>query len=70
MHMIAASKLVLPKDQWVSKIGEKFGEAARFHTCSARNMTAAELMDFLGQRGKLTGDAAAMSLDESAICNH
>jgi len=70
MHMIADSKLVLPKDEWVNKIGEKFGEAARFHTCSARNMTASELLDFLGKRGKLTGDAAGVSLETSAICNH
>lgn len=70
MHMIADTKLALSKDEWVREIGKKFGEAARFHTCAAKNLTAAELMDFIGARGKFTGSADALSLDASAICQH
>ncbi|HET9955438.1 MAG TPA: YecH family metal-binding protein [Polyangiaceae bacterium] len=31
---------------------QRFGVEARFHTCSARDMDAAALVDFLSARGK------------------
>lgn len=33
-------------------ITARFGEQARFHTCSAEGMTAAELVAFLAAKGK------------------
>lgn len=33
-------------------IKARFGEQARFHTCSASDMTAAELVAFLAAKGK------------------
>ncbi|ECH7125455.1 DUF2492 family protein [Salmonella enterica] len=33
-------------------IKARFGERARFHTCSASDMTAAELVAFLAAKGK------------------
>ena len=44
--------------------------AARFHTCSAENMTAEELIEFLAQRGKFTAGADGFSVDPSTICQH
>ncbi|SUX85219.1 putative metal-binding protein [Citrobacter koseri] len=34
-------------------ITARFGEQARFHTCSAADMTAAELVAFLAAKGSL-----------------
>ena len=70
MHHIADSKLALSKAGWVGEIDKKFGASARFHTCSAQNMTAEVLLDFLSARGKFTGTDEAMALEASAICNH
>lgn len=70
MHLIADSKLVLSKAAWAVEIDKKFGASARFHTCSAKNMTATELLDFIHARGKFTGSEQAMALDASAICTH
>lgn len=70
IHMIAEAKHAYSKDELVSEIGNKFGVFARFHTCSADNMTAGALVDFLIARGKFTGDEQALSLDASEICQH
>ena len=71
MHMIADAGRAFSKDELVTEIGNKFGEDARFHTCSAENMTAGELVGFLIERGKFqSSDETALTLDSSAICNH
>lgn len=70
MHLIADSKQALPKAGWITEIGEKFGGDARFHTCSAENMDAGELLDFLNARGKFVVQGDTWSLEESAICQH
>jgi probable metal-binding protein len=71
MHMIADAGRAFSKDGLIAEIGVKFGENARFHTCSAENMTAGELVDFLIARGKFqSSDEQALTLDTSAICQH
>ena len=70
MHMIADAKRTFSKAGLVSEIHQKFGEIARLHTCSAENMSAGELVDFLIARGKLAGDPLALTLDPAEICQH
>jgi probable metal-binding protein len=71
MHMIADAGRVFSKAELVTEIDGKFGEGARFHTCSAENMSAGELVEFLISRGKFqSSDEQALTLDESAICQH
>ena len=70
MHLIADAKLALSKDGWITEIGRKFGAGARFHTCSAENMSAGELIDFLNSRGKFVVEGDALSLDAGQICQH
>ena len=70
MHLIADAKLARSKDGWVDAIGQKFGAGARFHTCSAEDLSAAELLDFLMARGKLDMVGPALSLDARNICQH
>lgn len=69
MHMIADSKQSFTSANLIAEINRKFGEAARFHTCSAENLTAAGLVDFLTSKGKFQGGGEPMSLDASTICN-
>lgn len=71
MHMIADAGRAYSKAGLIAEIGTKFGENARFHTCSAEGMTAAELVDFLIDRGKFqSSDEQSLTLDTSAICQH
>jgi probable metal-binding protein len=49
-------------------IGEWFGEGARFHTCSANDMTADELIAFLAAREKFSSHDDGFRVDETQIC--
>ncbi|WP_414164108.1 YecH family metal-binding protein [Superficieibacter sp. BNK-5] len=51
-------------------IVDRFGEQARFHTCSAENMTAGELVAFLQQKGKFIPQQEGFNTHESKICRH
>ena len=46
-----------------------FGETARFHTCSAENMTADELIAFLAARHKFYSDDVGFRVNEDEICD-
>ncbi len=46
-----------------------FGPNARFHTCSAENMTADELIAFLAERRKFFADGTGFRVDEDEICD-
>ncbi|ROP62524.1 putative metal-binding protein [Enterobacter sp. BIGb0383] len=48
----------------------KFGDEARFHTCSAQGMTAGELVLFLAERGKFIPQQDGFTTHESKICHH
>ncbi len=47
-----------------------FGEEARFHTCSAENLSAAELVAFLQKKGKFIAANKGFNTHESKICRH
>ena len=53
-----------------SAILARFGAEARFYTCSAENMTAAVLIDFLEQRGKFVPKNDGFSTAPDKICSH
>ena len=65
-----ASKQVYSKDSLKAAISAQFGADARFHTCSAENINADELIEFLSQRGKFTPSANGFSINQDAICQH
>lgn len=54
----------------VEAIEAKFGAGARFHACSASNMTPAELVAFLKRKGKFTGSEDGFNTEKSRICGH
>ena len=49
---------------------EKFGPEERFYTCSADNLTAQGLIDFLKERGKFMPLEDGFTVDESKVCSH
>ncbi len=51
-------------------IVEHFGADARFYTCSASGMTAAELVQFLKEKGKFMPTDGGFTVDSSKRCNH
>lgn len=53
LHMILSSKVAFTQRSLIEAIHQRFGEEARFHTCSAENMTAAELVVFLEKKENL-----------------
>jgi probable metal-binding protein len=50
----------------------QFGAGARFHTCSAEDMTAEELIDFLAVMGKFVeaDGGAGFNTQPEMICKH
>ena len=49
---------------------EKFGPDEKFFTCSADNLTAQGLIDFLKERGKFMPADDGFTVDTSKVCNH
>ena len=70
LNMMIESGERYTKESLVEAIHARFGEAARFHTCSASERTAAELVAFLAARGKFIPAADGFSTHESKICRH
>ncbi|EMG9895843.1 YecH family metal-binding protein [Enterobacter hormaechei] len=70
LNMMIESGERYTKESLVEAIHARFGEAARFHTCSASEMTAAELVAFLAARGKFIPAADGFSTHESKFCRH
>lgn len=69
LHMMEGNSYAT-KEELVKAIIEHFGKDERFHTCSADNMDAAELVDFLTARGKFMSAEDGFTVDASKICNH
>jgi len=70
MEMILAAEAPLTRDELEETVRMRFGEAARFHTCSATNMTLDELLKFLDGRGKVLEVDGALETSRGQICNH
>ena len=68
MHMMMEDGRVYTKASLCAAIFERFGEGARFFTCSAANMTAEELVDFLGNRGKFIAEGAGFRTEPDRMC--
>lgn len=71
LHMMEGNSYAT-KQQLIDAIISRFGADERFYTCSAEDLTAAELVDFLEARGKFmpaTGPDS-FTVDTSKVCNH
>ena len=49
---------------------DKFGADARFYACSADNMDADRLIEFLKAKGKFMPAGEGFTVDKSKVCNH
>lgn len=54
----------------VGAIEDRFGKDARFHTCSAEDMDAAQLVGFLMERGKFGPLDKGFNTSPEKICAH
>jgi len=70
LNMMLESAEQYSQESLVAAINTRFGGDARFHTCSAEEMTAAELVAFLASRGKFIPVETGFSTHQSKICNH
>jgi len=70
MRMMVESGKQYSRSSLREEIENNFGQQARFHTCSAFDMTADDLIDFLEARGKFLSMDDGFTTDRSKICNH
>lgn len=55
----------------LSALNAKFGDDAKFHTCSKQAMSAKELIEFLAVKGKFKPYLSAeFTVDSDKICDH
>ncbi len=71
LHMMEGNSYST-KQELVNAITERFGTDEKFYTCSAENLTAAELVDFLECRGKFmpATEIDSFTVDTTKVCNH
>jgi len=70
MQMMLDLDRSFTRDSLREAIQERFGAETRFFTCSAHDMTADELIDFLAQKGKFVGDNSGFNTEADRICKH
>ena len=70
MRMMVEANRSFTEGQLKEAIINKFGEDARFHTCSASQMTAAELIGFLRARSKFIVSDDTVAMRAENICDH
>ena len=70
IEMMLSAEQPYTSDSLVAAIHERFGPEARFHTCSAENMAAAELVGFLQSKGKFAPTGDGFVMDPARVCQH
>ncbi|HCH51730.1 MAG TPA: DUF2492 domain-containing protein [Proteus sp.] len=70
LHFILSSETAFTKESLIEAIHQQFGNDSLFHTCSAENMTASQLVDFLERKGKFIPAEGGFTTSESKICRH
>lgn len=67
--MVAQGSSIL-KHELIALMAQKFGDSARYHTCSAENLTAIELLSLLTSKQKLQETEQGMTLVVGRKCHH
>lgn len=70
MRMMLADGQIYTNASLEQAIIKRFGEKARFHTCSAENMTPKEIVSFLESRGKFIREPGGFRTRQENICDH
>ena len=70
MRMMLDSGSAYTRQTLRQAIIDRFGAEARFFTCSAENLTAEGLIEFLAERGKFVPGAAGFNTASTKMCHH
>lgn len=70
MHFMLESGNSFNRDSLKAAIDTRFGSDARFHTCSAQDMDASQLIDLLAARGKFIDRGDGFNTAADKICKH
>ena len=70
MHFMLEKGSRFTRESLKEAVIDHFGPDTRFHTCSAHNMTAEQLIDFLAAKGKFVEDESGFNTKAEKICSH
>lgn len=70
LHMMLDQGLSYSRQSLSAAIVERFGSAARFHSCSAEGLDAAALVEFLADKGKFVEAGSGFTTTPDHICAH
>lgn len=70
MRMMVEAGRSFTESELEEAIVNRFGGQARFHTCSAEDMTPKQLIGFLKMRNKFLISDNAMAMKPENICDH
>ncbi len=70
LKMMTASAKAYTRDSPEADIVAQFGADTRFYTCSAQNLSARELIDFLEARGKFVPRTDGFNTSPDLMCGH
>jgi probable metal-binding protein len=70
IEMVVASGRAWRREELVEEVERRWGGSARFHTCSAQGMSAAELIRFLSEHGKFLESERGVTMDATKVCDH
>jgi probable metal-binding protein len=70
MQMMLESGKAYSRASLLSEIFQKFGHDARFHTCSAEDLTPEGLIDFLQSKGKFVPCENGFQTSPDLMCKH
>ncbi|WP_153110389.1 YecH family metal-binding protein [Propionivibrio limicola] len=72
MHFMLEQGGGFSRESLKTAVEARFGAEARFHTCSAQDMTAEQLIDFLAAKGKFVESVSGSGFNTQPekICNH
>ena len=71
MHFMLEKGGSFTRESLKDALIDHFGPNTRFHTCSAKNMTAEQLIEFLAAKGKFVEDGnGSFNTETEMICSH
>lgn len=70
MHLMLELDTDFSRESLSQVIIKRFGEDAKFHSCSQAGMGVDAVIDFLESRGKFVARADGFNTAKDKICNH
>lgn len=70
MHMMLEQNEAFSRESLAQAIIDRFGENARFCSCSAAGMDVDAVIDFLQSRGKFVASDEGFKTARDRICSH